>query len=66
MSGVLQGALEDPAEREKLRQIQITEQARRRALQAQQEQLRRFKAAEAQRQANGQPQQNEAPQTDDD
>jgi len=65
MSGALQGALENPAERERLRQMQLIEQARRQALQAQQEALRRLQLERAKRQADQNVEQ-ELPQTDDD
>jgi hypothetical protein len=66
MSGVLQGALENPAERERLRQMQLIEQARKQALQAQEEELRRLQLERAKRQVEQNAEQELPPQTDDD
>jgi hypothetical protein len=66
MSGVLQGALEDPAEREKLRQMQLIEQARRQALKVQEEKLRQLQLERAKRQAEENAKDADPPQTDDD
>jgi hypothetical protein len=66
MSGVLQGALENPAERERLRQMQLIEQARKQALKAHEETLRRLQLERAKRQAEEQATQEETPETDDD
>jgi hypothetical protein len=65
MSGVLQGALENPAERERLRQMQLIEQARQQALKAQEDKLRQLQLERAKRQAEENAPQ-EVPETDDD
>jgi hypothetical protein len=49
MSGALQSALENPAEREKLRQMRIIEQARKEELRRREEQLRRMQIERAEK-----------------
>jgi outer membrane protein assembly factor BamB len=67
MSGVLKSALENPAERERLRQLELIEQARREALKAQQEKLRQLQIERFKKQAEEKKaERNEVPQTDDD
>jgi hypothetical protein len=67
MTGVLQSALENPAERERLRQLELIEQARREALKAQQERLRQLQIERLKKQADEKKaERNEVPQTDDD
>ena len=66
MSGALQSALENPAEREKLRQLQLIEQARKQALKAQEEKLRQMQLEQAKKQAEENAQRDEPEETDDD
>ena len=66
MSGVLQRALENPAERERLRQMQLIEQARRQALKAQAEVLRKIQIERAKKQAEENTQRQEPQKADDD
>jgi hypothetical protein len=66
MSNALQDALENPAEREKLRQMQLIEQARKQALKAQAEELRRMQIEGAKKRAEERTPVEETPVTDDD
>lgn len=61
MTGALQGALENAAEREKLRQMELIERARRQQEKLQQQQLERFR-----KQADEPAAEEVEPQTDDD
>jgi hypothetical protein len=66
MSSALQSALENPAEREKLRQMQIIEQARKEALKRREELLRQMQIERAKKNSEQDAQKEPPQETDDD